>query len=121
MGKPYSMDLRERVVKTYDGGVKPSELVERYQVSLRTVERLLQRRRETGSIAPLHGKPGPKRRLAEHVERLKKIVIQKPDATLQELREELGIRVGISTLWRGLRDLGLTLKKSHSRRGATAA
>lgn len=121
MGKPYSMDLRERVVKAYDEGVKPVELIKRYRLSLRTVGRLLQRRRETGGIEPLHGKPGQKPRLAGYAEPLRKIVEQQPDATLEELRRELGIQVGISTLWRALRDLKLTLKKSHSRRGATAA
>lgn len=121
MGKPYSVDLRKRVVKAYDGGVKRVELVSRYGVSLRTVSRLLQRRRETGGIEPLHGKPGQKPKLTGHAEKLRKIVEQQPDATLEELREELGISVGISTLWRGLRDLGLTLKKSHSRRRTTAA
>lgn len=121
MGKPYSVDLRERVVAAYDKGEKPPDLVRRYQVSLSTVYRLLGRRRETGSIEPLHGKPGPKPVLAEHVERLQKIVAKQPDATLEELRQELGISVGISTLWRGLKDLGLTLKKSHPRRGAATA
>ncbi len=118
MGKPYSMDLRERVVAAYDKGTKPEELERRYQVSLRTVQRLLERRRETGSIEPLHGKPGPKPVLDEHLPKLQELVKKQPDATLEELREELGIQVGISTLWRGLRDLGLTLKKSHPRRGA---
>ena len=121
MGKPYSMDLRERVVAAYDKGLKPKELAERYQLSRRSVERLMKRRRETGSIEPLYGKPGPRPRLEKHLERLRGIVTEKPDATLQELRQALAIKVGISTLWRGLRDLGLTLKKSHPRRRATAA
>ena len=121
MGKPYSMDLRARVATGYDEGGKPKDLAQRFRLSLRTVHRLLERRRETGSIEPLHGKPGPKPVLEEHVERLQKIVSKRPDATLEELRQELGIKVGISTLWRGLRDLGLTLKKSHPRRGAATA
>lgn len=121
MGKPYSMDLRERVMAAYDEGVKPKELAERYRLSRRSVNRLAQRRRETGSIEPLYGKPGPQPRLTEHMERLRKIVSRRSDATLEELREELGIKVGISTLWRGLKNLGLTLKKSHPRRRTTAA
>ena len=118
MGRPYSLDLRERVVTAYDEGGKPTELAKRYRISLRSVHRLLERRRETGSIEPLHGKPGPKPVLAEHLEKLQAVVSKKPDATLEELRAELGIQVGISTLWRGLRDLGMTFKKSHPRRGA---
>lgn len=121
MGKPYSMDLRERVVAAHDEGVKPEELEERYRISERSVYRLLERRRETGSIEPLYGKPGPKPVLGEHLPKLRELVKAQPDATLEELRQKLGISVGISTLWRGLRDLGLTLKKSHPRRRTTAA
>ena len=121
MGRPYSVDLRERVVAAYDEGEKPKDLARRYRVSRRMVERLVKRRLETGSIAPLHGKPGPKPVLAEHLGKLQAVVRSKPDATLEELRQELGIQVGISTLWRGLRDLGMTFKKSHPRRGAATA
>ena len=121
MGKAYSVDLRQRVLATCGEGVEPEAVAKRYRISLRSVHRLLERRRETGSIEPLHGKPGPKPVLAEHLEKLQAVVGSKPDATLEELREALGIQVGISTLWRGLRDLGLTLKKSHPRRGAATA
>ena len=59
--------------------------------------------------------------LAEHLDELQELVKKQPDATLEELRQELGISVGISTLWRGLRDLGITFKKSHPRRGTAEA
>ena len=121
MGKAYSVDLRQRVLATCDEGIRAEEVAKRYRVSRSWVFRLLKRHRETGRIEPLYGKPGPKPVLGEHLGRLKKVVGNKPDATLEELRQELGIRVGISTLWRGLRDLGLTLKKSHPRRGAATA
>ena len=121
MGKADSVDLRQRALATCREGVEPEAVAKRYRVSRSWVFRMLKQQRETGSIEPLYGKPGPKPVLREHLERLKVVVSQKPDATLEELRQELGIEVGISTLWRGLRDLGLTLKKSHPRRGATAA
>ena len=121
MGRPYSVDLLERVVAGYDEGGKPKDLAGRYRISLRTVHRLLEQRRETGAIEPKPATGGPKPVLGEHLERLKAVVGRKPDATLEELRQELGIQVGISTLWRGLRDLGLTLKKSHPRRRAATA
>ena len=49
---PYSMDLRKRVVRASDSGMDGESVAAKYEVSRAWVHRLLQRRRETGSIAP---------------------------------------------------------------------
>lgn len=121
MGKAYSTDLRLRVLADYDDGLRPVHLAQRYRVSERWIYQLLRRRKETGCIEPLRGQTGPKPKLVGHEKRLLKIVKEVPDATLEEIKEKLGLCVSITTLWRGLRDLGLTLKKStQSCRTATA-
>jgi len=38
-------------------------------------------------------------------------VREKPDATLKELRQALGARVGLATVWRALKRLQITFKK----------
>src|SRR5947209_9642789 len=50
--KPYSQDLRERVVRACDErrGTR-AQIAELFHVSTAWIRRLLQRRRETGSIA----------------------------------------------------------------------
>jgi transposase len=48
----YSLDLRQRVVRAYDRGIAPDEVATQFDVSLAWVYRLVQRRRETGSIEP---------------------------------------------------------------------
>ena len=58
-----------------------------------------QQRAETGDIAPLRGKTGPKPKLAEHTDQLLKLVEEQPDATLEELRERLGVSVCLTTVW----------------------
>jgi transposase len=121
MGKPYSVDLRARVLADYDEGVRPVELARRYRVARSWVYKLLTQRRELGHIEPLQGEMGRKPKLKHHGERLRQIVADCPDATLDELRQQLPVSVGISTLWRALRALKLTLIKSHSRRRTTAA
>jgi len=83
------------------------------------VYKLIEQRRELGHIEPLKGNVGRKPRLRDQRERLQQIVAQFPDATLAELRQKLSVTVGISTLWRALAELKLTLKKSHSRRRTT--
>lgn len=48
----YSMDLRTRVLRDWDAGVKAEAAAEKYQASRAWVHRLQQRRRETGTMAP---------------------------------------------------------------------
>ena len=116
MGKAYSTDLRLRVLADYDDGMRPVSLAARYRVSERWLYKLLRQRTETGRIAPRRGRTGPKPKLAGHEKRLRELVAAVPDATLEEMKEKLGVCVSITTLWRGVRDLGVTLKKSPQRR-----
>jgi len=45
---PYSMDLRTRVLADYDAGVAPKDVAAKFRVSRSWVNRIVQRRRETG-------------------------------------------------------------------------
>ena len=54
----YSMDLRLRVLRDADAGLPSDELAEKYSVSRAWVDRLKQRRRETGEVAPRKQTPG---------------------------------------------------------------
>ena len=121
--KPYSMDLRERVVVACDAREGSRErIAERFGVSTAWIRRLLQRRRETGSIAPLASNAGRKPKLNERqMARLQRLVARRPDATLQELKEGLGIRMSDDAMIRALRVLDLPLKKSRSSRRSKSA
>jgi transposase len=109
--KPYSMDLRERILRDTDGGMQTHELAIKYAVSESWVRRLKQRRRETGEVAPRRAGYRQEPKWVPHAERLKELVAQQPDATLQELRELLGVSFSIHTIARALRALQLTFKK----------
>ena len=50
--KPYSEDLRERVVAAVERGTKRSAGVETFAVSLPTLKRWVKQRRETGALVP---------------------------------------------------------------------
>ena len=110
--RPYSMDLRQRILADYDAGMKVQKVAEKYCISTKCVRDLRQLREQTGDIAPRKGPTGRKPRLAEHLETLTELVQAQPDATLEELRPQLPVQVSISTLWRALAKLGFTLKKS---------
>lgn len=112
----YSEDLRQRVVQACDEGVlSRQEIADLFQVSTAWIRRLLQRRRETGSISALPGGRGPKPKLTEsHRARLAQLVQKRPDATLAELKKSARLSCSLSTLHRALKSLDLSFKKSHS-------
>src|SRR5579864_6422099 len=100
---PYSMDLRKRVLRAWDAGLDAESVAARYEVSRAWVHRLVQRRRETGSIAPRKQTKFRRRALAADQEaRLAALIAAQPDATLAELREALPTSAGLSTLWRAI-------------------
>ena len=109
---PYSIDLRERVLKDCDGGLGTRAVAAKYAVSESWVRRLKQRRREDGSIEPRTATPGPAPALAAHHDQLRTLVREAPGLTAGEYRDRLGVRVAVVTVWRALRRLGLTFKKS---------
>lgn len=120
MGRPYSQDLRDRVLGAVDGGMRVYGAAEVFRVSVSYVYKALIRRRTTGETsARLLGR-GPKPKLASHSEALCAKIAETPDATLAELRawllDERGVQVSEGCLWNQLKRLGLTLKKSRNTR-----
>ena len=114
--KTYSMDLRERVVRACDEKVgRRKEIAELFGVSTAWIRRLLQRRRETGGIAPKkRGTHKAPKFHGEALERLKRLVEQDADATLQELLDRSGVEGSIMAVHRALERLGCRRKKSRS-------
>ncbi len=110
-----SMDLRERVAAACDEGLDTrAEIAERFSVSESWIRRLLQRRRETGSLAPRAHRGGhPPAFDAEAAQKLRDAVKAAPDATLRELREATGVACSISAIDRTLRRLRIPWKKSR--------
>ena len=118
--KPYSKDLRLRVLSAVDAG-KPREQVARtFSVSMPTIKRWLKRRRETGDVQPEPIPGRPPRKGAMLKEWLPHHLEANDDLTLEEHREafeeEFGEEVSTSTIGRAiarLPDGGWPLKKSH--------
>jgi transposase len=107
------MDLRERIAAACDEGTDTRmEIAERFAVSESWVRRLLQRRRETGSLAPKpRGGGQPSAFDAAAADRLRQAVAAAPDATLQELARASTVACSTSAVDRALRRLGITRKK----------
>jgi transposase len=109
-----SMDLRVRIFQARQAGETTAEAAERFAVSPAFVRRLLQRHRQTGSLAPSAARRGPQPQLAAQADELRRLAAERPDLTPAELRDRLGLAVSAVTVWRMLRRLGLTFKKSRS-------
>lgn len=111
MPRAYSNDLRERVMQACDQGERAVAVAKRFAVSESFIEKLKQRRRDSGMVAAKPHAGGRQPLLAAQSERIRAQLQAKPDTTLEELRDGLGLSVALSTLWYHLRRLGLTFKK----------
>lgn len=111
-----SMDLRERILAAYDrGDVTREQVAMRFEVSLGFVKKLIQQRRHTGEIAPRHHLSGRKPKiLVSHRREMKKLLAEKPDMTLEELRAALELDCTLPAIHYALEKMGLTYKKRHS-------
>lgn len=108
----YAMEFRCAVATAYDECGSSIEVAEQFGCSESWVRRLIQRRRENGSLAPLPAKLPHNNKLDEQdLEQLRKLIEQTPDMTLGELAEALDKKVSVPTVWRATQALGLVLKK----------
>jgi transposase len=116
---PYSMDLRTRVLADCDAGIAAKDVAIKFRVSRSWVNRIVQRRRETGEVGPRPQKVFKKQAFAGQEQRLRALVDAQPDQTLAELRDALRSSASLSSVWRALDRLRLTLKKNRTRRRTT--
>jgi transposase len=115
--RPYSQDLRQRIIDTVQRGDGTGrQIAERFLVSVSFVTRLLQLHRSSGSVEPRpHGGGNPAVLTPEDLERLREFIKNRPDATLQECATHLGTSCSLVTISRALNKLGLPRKKKVPR------
>ena len=117
MTRPYSQDLRERIVRAVEGGLSRRAVAGRFAVSVSFVVKLMQRWNRRGTLAPEQYGGWKKRRLLPHRARIHALIAAQRDITLDELRGILaaeGVTVARSTLSAFLAAEGLTRKKRPS-------
>lgn len=109
----YAMEFREAVARCYDEYGSSIEVADQFNCSESWVRRLIQRRRETGSLAPRPLKlPNNNKLDDDDLKRLQALIRKTPDMTLGELAEALDHKASVPTVWRATQALGLPLKKS---------
>jgi transposase len=121
MPRPYSNDLRARVIEAVEAGASRRETAERYEISASAVVLWAQRWEQTGSFAakPSGGSTSP---LEEHSEWLLAVIAKQSDLTLDEIvaamrkRRIAGSR---SAVWRFFARHGISFKKKLAGSRAT--
>jgi len=124
MARPYSLDLRERVVAAVDAGSTCREVASIFNVAVSSVVKWTNRKRSTGSAAP---KPMGGRRfqkLEAQRDWLLSRLAEKPEISMRELAAELGergITVSHVSVWNLVRRQDRSFKKKRARQRAGSA
>jgi putative transposase len=126
MGKPCSLDLRERVVAAVErDGLSRNQAAARFEVAVSSAVKWVALFRATGSVSP--GKMGghkPRTLRDGHAEWLI-ARCRSRDFTISqlvvELQQERGLKVDRRSVWEFLHAEGLSFKKKPVRQGAGPA
>jgi putative transposase len=123
MGRPYSLDLRDRVVAAVEKeGLSRHQAAARFGVAVSTAVHWVRRFRTTGNVAPSQiGGYKPRTLRGEHAEWLIARCREK-GFTISQLVEELqatrGLKADRHSVWEFLHAEGLSFKKKPVRKGA---
>lgn len=116
MGKPYSLDLRKRVVAAVlTGGLSCNQAAKQFGVGISTAIGWVRRQRETGSVAP-RKMGGHRARAISGEHRVWVLERTKRDFTLRGLVAEFaerGLKVDYRSVWEFVHAENLSFKKKR--------
>ena len=105
-------EARELLVRGYEATHDVEGIAKAYSVSKWTVYRLVGQKRKTGTVALRTSQRGRKPLLTETDRaRIRASIEERPDITIEELREKLELKASYSTVERAINKMGYTYKK----------
>ncbi len=123
MARPYSQDLRDRVIEAAFLGAPARDVATRFGVAPSTATRWIKRARETGDRTARRQGHGGHSKLDAHRDFLLAVIAQTPHITISALRSRLlaerGLHVGAATVWAFQRRERLN-SKGHSKSEMTS-
>ena len=123
--RPYSDDLRTRVVTAVAGGCSRRAAADRFAVSASSAIRWVELHDKTGSVRPRRRAGKSRSPLEPHASWLLELVAKASDLTLaeivQRLLQDVGVRSTDSSVDRFFRRHGVSFKKNSARRRAGTA
>jgi transposase len=106
-------EVRVRAIAAYEAGNgTQSDIAKFYGVDISTFQRWLQRYRQTGRASPLPRGHNPSALDEEQMLQLDRMVRAKSDATLEQLRESLGVGCSLVAIHNAVKRLGYRYKKN---------
>jgi transposase len=110
----YPIEFRESVAREYDECGSSEQVADVYHCSESWVRRLIQHRRERGTLEPLTSARHDDQRTYDDADEraIRELIKNQPDATLAEVAEAIGKPAHIGTVSRTLKRLNLPRKKS---------
>ena len=124
MTRPYSEDLRTRVVAAVGAGASCRAAARQFSISVSSAVRWAQRFRQTGGVAAKPRGGNRPSRLHDERDWLLARIAEAPDLALHDIKRELAARhvhVGYGTVWRFYAKEKITFKKNPARRRARPA
>ena len=122
--KPYSDDLRSRVVAAMEAGGSCRDVGALFGVAPSTAGNWHRQYRRTQSYAPLAIGGDRRSKLLEEADWIAARLAEVSDLTLTDVRRDLALRgteVSYATVWRMVHRLGLRFKKNDICNGARPA
>ena len=125
MTRPFSIDIRERLVLAVEGGFSRRSAAKRFGVAASTAIKWVDRWRRTGDVGPRpQGGDHRSHRIEAHADEILALIDEIADITLGEIAEHLDevhrLTVAQSTVWRLLDRHGMTFKKNRARQRTAA-
>src|SRR4051812_14417770 len=121
MARPYSQDVRDRVIEATGNGTSARQAAVRFDVGVSTAIKWVERLRDSGERSARRQGRRPSSKLDAHRDFLLAVIEAAPDATIKELQrrlvEEKGVRASTGTIWTFLDRCGLTFKALLGFRG----
>src|SRR3954463_1906320 len=115
MARPYSQDLRDRVIEATGNGTSARQAAVRFDVGVSTAIKWAERLRDSGERSARRQGRRPGSKPDAPPDFLLAVSEAAPDATIEELQRRLvaekGVRASTGTIWTFLDRCGLTFKK----------
>ena len=111
MAAPYSYDLRQKVIKAVDGGMKKSEAARVFGLSRNTIDLWLKRRETTGEFQAKSGYQKGSRHKITNWEAFRDFAQEHGKVTTAEMAQFWSEKVSRHTISRGLKKIKFTRKK----------
>jgi len=108
-----SGEVRQRAIDAYEAGRgTQAQVAKLYGIDISTFQRWLQRYRQSGRVEPLPRGHNPAALNKAQMQQLGELVEQKSDATLEQLRDALGVSCSLVAIHNALKRLEYRYKKN---------